>query len=420
MSASDALRRVLSEAVLLTPEDQNELHSAFAPIAGGGPSGAVSFTRLSDLPHPTPEHENPAALFRGGYLRKGAGALTAAPTGIGKSAWAIQGADCFALGRAAFGIEPVRPLTVAIFQTEDDAEEVAFFRDQIATGLQQFAGWTKADTDAAAEKVLLFDTCGAVGDGFVSLLRQTLKEHPAIDFVIVNPLQAVFGGDLSRNAELTPFLRAGIDPVLKGPDGAGRVGLMFIHHCNKMPAQSKDRAGWGTDAAAAYIGAGGAELSNWARAILSLMPVEDSPGLFRLVAGKRGRRLGWVGPDGLPTCQRLIAHTDGLIYWRDATEAEAENATPKSRKAGDATADAAGLADHLRARACSLTEARAQSEQLYGRARGRRAFDAVKGGLAVHKLTVATAEKNGVMFIGTAPEAEALARRYGAKPEKGE
>jgi hypothetical protein len=35
-------------------------------------------------------------------------------------------------------------------------------------------------------------------------------------------------------------------------------------------------------------------------------------------------------------------------------------------------------------------------------------------------LTVATADKNGVMFIGTAPEAEALARRYGAKPEKGQ
>jgi hypothetical protein len=380
---------------------------------------AVSFKRLSELAHPAPENENPAALFKNGHFRKGHGLMWVASAGVGKSTSMIQAAQGWGLGRSVFGIEPVRPLTVAIFQTEDDAEEVAFFRDQIATGLQQFAGWTKADTDAAAEKVLLFDTCGAVGDGFVSLLRKTLKAHPAIDLVIVNPLQAVFGGDLSRNAELTPFLRAGIDPVLKGPDGAGRVGLVFVHHTNKPPS-AKDRAGWGTDAAAAYIGAGGAELSNWARAILSLMPVEDSPGLFRLVAGKRGRRLGWVGPDGLPTCQRLIAHTEGLIYWRDATEAEAETATPKSRKAGDATADAAGLADHLRARACSLTEARAQSEQLYGRARGRRAFDAVKTGLAVHRLTVATADKNGVMFIGTAPEAEALARRYGAKPEKGQ
>jgi hypothetical protein len=36
VSASDALRRVLSEAILLTPEDQNELHRAFAPIAGPG------------------------------------------------------------------------------------------------------------------------------------------------------------------------------------------------------------------------------------------------------------------------------------------------------------------------------------------------------------------------------------------------
>ena len=296
---------------------------------------------------------------------------------------------------------------------------MAFFRDHIGECFCRFGGCTKAETAAAAEKVLLFDTCGAVGEGFVSLLRKTLKAHPAIDLVIANPMQAVFGGDLSRNAELSTFLRAGIDPVLKGADGAGRAGLLFIHHTNKPPA-AKDRNGWGTDAAAAYIGAGGAELSNWARAILSLMPVEDTPGLFRLVAGKRGRRLGWTGPDGLPTCQRLISHTDVLIYWRDATEAEAEAATPKSRKAGNEAEDAAALAEHLRARACSLTEARGQAEQLFGRARGRRAFDAVKNGAHGHGLTVVTAAKNGVMFIGTAPEAEALARRYAAKPEKGE
>ena len=65
---------------------------------------------LGQFPDPKPEKENPAALFRRGWLRKGGGAFVVAPSGVGKSVFTIQAAICWALGKPAFGVEPVRPL----------------------------------------------------------------------------------------------------------------------------------------------------------------------------------------------------------------------------------------------------------------------------------------------------------------------
>jgi hypothetical protein len=99
---------------------------------------------------------------------------------------------------------------------------------------------------------------------------------------------------------------------------------MFIHHTNKPPNDKDLRAEWGNDDFAQYIGAGGAEIVNWARVILSLMP-SGVPGVFRYICGKRWQRLDWVGLDGKPCKQKLIRHAEhGCIYWRDATEDDAK------------------------------------------------------------------------------------------------
>ena len=61
--------------------------------------------------------------------------------------------------------------------------------------------------------------------------------------------------------------------------------------------------------------AGGAEIVNWARAILSLMPTKI-PGMFRLCAGKRGQRLGWearkVGAGGFSPMSATNAFSRAL------------------------------------------------------------------------------------------------------------
>jgi len=225
------------------------------------------------------------------------------------------------LGIEAFGIAPVRPLKVAIIQAEDDAEEMAHFRNEITGGLAE-SGLDRAAAQRACESITLADATGKTGQDFITFVGELLRTRPEIDLLVINPFQSFFGGDVSRNAELSQFLRTWLDPLIK----PGRVGVLFVHHTNKPPT-AKDRKGWGADTFSAYIGAGGAELVNWARAVLALMPCEEVPGLFRLVAGKRGGRLDWRDGDGNKTNNRYIAHSEGRIFWREASPEEMAQVT---------------------------------------------------------------------------------------------
>lgn len=301
---------------------------------------------LADFADPLPDEENPAALFVGGYLRKGGGAALVAPAGIGKSSFSIQASILWAMGKSAFGIKPVRRLNIAIIQAEDDPEEVAHMRNEVRRGLLADS-YDERCIDEAMKKILVYDFTGLVGERFCDKLKTLLDEHPEIDLVIINPLQSYAGCDISKNADLTKFLRTEIDPIIK----PSRAAVLFIHHTNKPPS-AKDRGGWGTDMFAAYAGAGGAELANWVRAQLTLIPIEGLSGVFALTAGKRGRRLGWKDPSGAPTTQRYIAHSEGLIYWREATPEEASQAsgTGKAhpRKEYDPANGAAALLEILR------------------------------------------------------------------------
>ena len=69
---------------------------------------------VGQIPDPLPEKDNPAALFKNGWLRKGGGAFIVAPSGVGKSSLTIQASMCWALGMEFFGIFPVRRLRIGI------------------------------------------------------------------------------------------------------------------------------------------------------------------------------------------------------------------------------------------------------------------------------------------------------------------
>ena len=284
---------------------------------------------LGQFPDPIPEERNPAALFKSGWLRKGGGAFIIAPSGVGKSVMTVQAAICWALGLPFFGICPVRPLKIVVIQAEDDREEIAGFRNSVRHGLVTDFGVDGDDIDLvtgakdpAAARVLFYRAIGKVGDSFVDEVGAILDAYPDVDLVIVNPFQSYFGGDCSRNSELSRFFRGLLDPEIKDTEDQGndRAGIIFIHHTNKPPNDRDLRTEWGTDEFAQYIGAGGAEIVNWARAILSLMP-SGVTGIFRFICGKRWQRLGWVGLDGKPCKQKLIRHAEnGCIYWRDCSE----------------------------------------------------------------------------------------------------
>ncbi len=283
---------------------------------------------LGQFPDPLPEEKNPAALFKRGWLRKGGGAFVVAPSGVGKSVWSVQAAICWALGKPCFGIEPVRPLKVLVIQAEDDANEIAEFRNAVRHGLVSEYGLDEGDIDFALGKddpatgrVLFHKAVGKCGEEFVDEVGALLDVLPDVDLVVVNPFQAYFGGDCAKNAELSRFLRVRLDAEIKDPTDSGkdRAAVMFIHHTNKPPNDKDLRDDWGNDQFAAYIGAGGAEIVNWARAILSLMPA-GVPGVYRFIAGKRGQRLNWTDASGKRVYCKILKHAEnGAIYWREGT-----------------------------------------------------------------------------------------------------
>src|SRR5262249_22483670 len=63
------------------------------------------------------------------------------------------------------------------------------------------------------------------------------------------------------------------------------------------------------------------ELTNWARAVLVLWPMEEPEGTFEFIAAKRGRRIGWAEKEN------YWSHADGdEIIWKPASVQETESA----------------------------------------------------------------------------------------------
>ena len=313
-----------------------------------------------------PEEEDPDVLFRNDWLSRGNGAVLVAETGKGKSVLSLQMAYCWAFGKPAFGIEPLRPLKIAVFQTEDNDREMRQFRDNIKRGLKELHGWTDEELKKANGNIKLFGTKGLLGDAFIDRLRQKIFRKD-FDLVILNPLQGVFGGELNQNSELSSFLREKLDRTIQSR--FSKCGVLIVHHTNKPPLDPRQKR------LDAYIGAGGAELANWMRAMLVLDEQKD--GSFLLAAPKRGQRLNWQTHPKLhrPAVEiRQAPHDTGLIFWLDDAAA-AKLGTVKA-EAPEMTFDekAIRFADALKEKAyagepCAKTKARTLAQQVVENAR---------------------------------------------------
>ena len=285
------------------------------------PNGLPPATRLADFPKPTPDERNPAALLRDRYLRKGGGLVIVAPSGVGKSTFTTGATSYWAAGRDFCGIRPAHPLKIGVFQTEDDADEMGEFRDDL---LRQLAddNFTPDETELAMS-VSYEPVPPKSGQDFCEHLKAVQAERH-YDMIVLNPLWAFIGGDMTKNADLGAFLRHGIDPILK--DANLCCGMVIIHHTNKLKVDNRGKIDLGTTEA--YAGAGGAELTNWARAVLVLQEIRQAtPREFYLVAAKRGTRLGWTDAEGKPTTRRKISHSSSGIFWIDGGGIFATNGT---------------------------------------------------------------------------------------------
>lgn len=243
------------------------------------------------------------------FIGRTGGAVIVAPSGVGKSVLSIGLACCAGLGRPFFGVQMAGSMRVLYVQAEDDAGDVA-------EALQGFLRENPLSPDERARlrsNLRIVRWNDAAGDKFLTRLRHEFARHPW-DLVIINPLFSFCGCNVSEQADMSRFLRNGLNPILNDT----RSAAVVVHHTNKPPTDGKDRPDANADLR--YVGSGSAELTNWARAYITLQPVKGAgEGVARMVFAKRGTRAGIVDENGQPTTSVLIEHSKKGLCWVPAS-----------------------------------------------------------------------------------------------------
>lgn len=268
---------------------------------------AVSLFELTDNGEEAPE------LIQARYLCRGGAWLINGPTGVGKSSLVSQLAIAFGLGKPCLGFEPEGPLSTLIVQAENDAGDLAEQRDGIVEGM----GLSEDEQYQAKHMVGVVTLDDATGKDFFVRLEKLLRQWKP-DILILDPLLAFIGADISKQEVASDFLRRRLNPILHRL----RIGCIVVHHTGKPPRDGKD--GPHQD----YSGIGSSELSNWARAIADLRVEGDA---FSLTLGKRGKRAGITDSYGFPRI--WLRHAENVIYWETCDPATV--ASPKKPKTTD-------------------------------------------------------------------------------------
>ena len=244
----------------------------------------------------------------------------------------------WAAGREFCGIAPVRPLKIGIVQTEDDRVKLYRYASDFHKGFVDREGWSEEEFRRAADGLTFLrrgdakgEFNGVVGQMFVDELRAR-QQMWHFDLIVINPLFAFFGEDLSVNRDVTKFFREWLDPFMK--DAALACGVLIVNHFLKPKVDNGRRF----DIHAQYLGAGATDLAGWARAHLVLLPTERDD-IFFLQAAKRKYELGWRDKTGARTSRRFIAYSDDLIFWRTPSADEIPDDIAKS---GGGTATGGG------------------------------------------------------------------------------
>lgn len=273
--------------------------------------------KVGEFEDPTPDLVNPRAILRDKYLRRGQMMLFVSTLGSGKSTFVSQATECWAVGKTFMGFAPARPIKAVVFETEDDADEVADFRNNFRRGFLA-DGWTQREIDEAERgrnAPLYIPTGHRSGDKFLDLVEY-VAAHVDFDLLVMNPFYDFIGGNFNAADEVKAFLSR-----LTTIAEERAFAVLVVHHTGKIPSSAKERDGWLTGDAAAYSGSGSMVLPSSARAVVFMRSM-GVQGFFELIAAKRGKRLGWTDAEGNPTTVRYIAHSDGMIYWREPTPEE--------------------------------------------------------------------------------------------------
>lgn len=257
---------------------------------------------------PLPLDDDKSILLGNRYLNRGDALVLSSTSGMGKSSMSLQMAVLWALGHPFAGIKPNGPMRSLIIQSEDSDGDIA----EIITSLCHSLSLTERQKDEVRERVRIVTDRVSRGPRFIANLRRQVDSFNP-DLVFINPLQAFMDGDVTQSQDLGAFLREGLNSLNEPP----RFGYVVIHHTVK-PATGKDKSErlWHE---VMYDMAGGAEIINWARAIMSLRPTETE-GHFVLNLAKRGKRAGVMEKEQfnaafrwVPTTKIPLKHATGTI-----------------------------------------------------------------------------------------------------------
>jgi len=246
--------------------------------------------------------------------------LFVGPSGIGKSSASIQADLCWSAGREAFGIAPSGALKILQIQAENDDGDL----HEMVRGVYEAQNFSEEEERLCRENLLVASEKARTSDTFLTdVVRPLLQEHQP-DILRIDPLLAYLGNDPTETKALAAFCRSGLNPLLE----EFKCAVILNHHTPKTT--NRDTSTWRASDWM-YSGAGGADLSNWSRAILVIEPT-DNPSAFRFIGAKRGKRLGWRDNEGASEYQRIFCHSENSIAWRESTEEERVNARSKKEK----------------------------------------------------------------------------------------
>ena len=312
------------------PADQDPLANADAEC-----NAPIGRDIIKDFPeNVTPEDENPDALLRGLFLLKGVCAFLVSTTGIGKSVLVTQAALLWAAGLSFFGIAPVRPIRIAVFQSENNDEEITRFRNGIVHGV--FPGKSLADVAALlGGRLRFYNLKGLMVSGLCSAIKALMRSPEKPDLIIVDPLVALCL-DWNDQAAVSELFYGRLDKMAD----QYRFGLWIVAHMGKIDPKLGMKV-WRDSDVSEYAVMGSSILADYARATLVLLKT-DAPGYFILRAAKRGASLDWTDATGEHTNDKIIAWSKepGVLYWREPEPGEYAAALAKAQaaKSGDAGA----------------------------------------------------------------------------------
>ena len=240
------------------------------------------------------------------------------PSGIGKSSASIQQDIRWSIGEPAFGIAPARPLKIVTIQAEDDAGDLS----EMVQGARLHLALSPEQDQLSRENCAYYCHKQLTAFEFLAKFVEPILARDKPDIIRVNPLQAFLGGDVKDVTLVSQFLRNGMNPLLEKYQCAAIV----VHHTPKTNFRTTEK--WkATDWM--YAGAGAADITNWARAVL-VLDATRARRVFKLIAAKRGPRIGW--PNGYDDrgIVRYFAWADhDSIFWNDATDEQIQAAETK-------------------------------------------------------------------------------------------